>query len=70
MTGERRDITRYDNMALARQRSKRYVSRLAICRDCFDVVCLRLFMADSFPFQEGQWICQRYVSALLVVGSS
>jgi hypothetical protein len=72
LTGERRDITRYDNMALARRRrrSKRYVSRLAICRDCFDVVCLRLFMADTFPFQEGQWICQRYVSALLVVGIS
>jgi hypothetical protein len=34
------------------------------------VVCLRLFMADTFPFQEGQWIFQRYVSALLVVGIS
>ncbi len=27
-------------------------------------------MADTFPFQELQWICQRYVLALLVVGSS
>jgi hypothetical protein len=34
------------------------------------VVCLRLFMADTFLFQESQWICQRYVSALLFVGSS
>ena len=27
-------------------------------------------MADTFPFHVSQWICQRYVSALLVVGSS